>query len=36
MGMKRFSPMLLGIVFSFPVQAADVLNVKLMTPDFAK
>src|SRR3990172_4591415 len=32
MGMKRFSPMLLGIVFSFPVQAADVLNVKLMPP----
>jgi len=36
MGMKRFSPMLLGIVFSFPVQAADVLNVKLMTLDLAR
>ncbi|MCR4331091.1 MAG: heme-binding protein [Sulfuricaulis sp.] len=28
--------MLLGIVFSFPVQAADVLNVKLMTLDLAR
>jgi len=36
MGMKRFSPMLLGIVFSFLVQAADVLNVKLMTLDLAR
>ncbi|MEK7716960.1 MAG: heme-binding protein [Pseudomonadota bacterium] len=34
--MKRFFPMLLGIVLSFPVQAADVLNVKLMTLDLAR
>jgi len=36
MRMKRFFPMLLGIVLSFPVQAADVLNVKLMTLDLAR
>ncbi len=35
MRMKRFFPMLLGIILSFPVQAADVLNVKPMTLDFA-
>ena len=36
MRMLRFFPMLLGIVFSFPAQAADVLNVKLMTLDLAR
>lgn len=36
MRMKRFFPMLLSFILSLPVQAADVLNVKLMTPDFAK
>ncbi len=36
MRMIRLFPMLLGIVFSFPVPAADVLNVKLMTLDLAR
>jgi uncharacterized protein GlcG (DUF336 family) len=36
MRMNRFIPMLLGIVLSFPIQAADVLNVKLMTLDLAR
>ena len=36
MRMKRLFPMLLGIILSFPVQAADVLNVKLMTLDLAR
>ncbi len=36
MRMKRFFPMLLEVIFSFPVQAADVLNVKPMTPDFVE
>jgi uncharacterized protein GlcG (DUF336 family) len=36
MRMQRFFLMLLGIVLSFPVQAADVLNVKLMTLDLAR
>ena len=36
MRMRRFFPMLLGIVLSFPVKAADVLNVKLMTLDLAR
>lgn len=36
MRMKWFFPMLLGIILSFPVQAADVLNVKLMTLDLAR
>ena len=30
MHMKRLFPMLLGFVLSFPVQAADVMNVKLI------
>jgi len=36
MRMKRFFPMLLGFILSFPVQAAEVLNFKPMTPDFAE
>lgn len=36
MRMKRFFPVLLGFILSFPVQAADVLNVKLMTLDLAR
>jgi uncharacterized protein GlcG (DUF336 family) len=36
MRMKRLFPMLLGTVLSLPVQAADVLNVKLMTLDLAR
>ena len=36
MRMNRFIPMLLGIVLSFPIQAADVLNAKLMTLDLAR
>lgn len=36
MRMIRLFPMLLGIVFFFPVQAADVLNVKLMTLDLVR
>jgi uncharacterized protein GlcG (DUF336 family) len=36
MRLKRFFPMLLGIILSFPAQAADVLNAKLMTLDLAR
>ena len=36
MRMKRFSSRLLGIILSFPVQAADVPNVTLMTPDLGE
>jgi uncharacterized protein GlcG (DUF336 family) len=36
MPMKRFFPLLLGFIPSFPIQAADVLNVKLMTLDLAR
>jgi len=36
MHMKRFFPLLLGLVLSFPVQAADVMNVKLMTLELAR
>ena len=36
MRMKPFFPMLLGIVLSLPVQAADVLNVKPMALDFVE
>jgi uncharacterized protein GlcG (DUF336 family) len=36
MRMKRLFPLLLGTVLSLPVQAADVLNVKLMTLDLAR
>ncbi len=36
MRMKRFFPMLLGFILSFPVQAADVLSAKLMTLDLAR
>ena len=36
MRMKRLFPMLLGTVLLLPVQAADVLNVKLMTLDLAR
>jgi len=36
MNMKAFAPMLLGVMLSFPVQAADVLNTKLMSLDLAR
>jgi uncharacterized protein GlcG (DUF336 family) len=36
MPMKCFFPLLSVLVFSFPIQAADVLNVKLMTLDLAR
>lgn len=36
MKMKLFVPMLLGAMLFFPVQAADVLNIKLMTLDLAR
>src|SRR3989344_9528785 len=36
MKMKSFVPMLLGAMLSFPVQAADVLNTKIMTLDLAR
>lgn len=36
MKMKSFVPMLLGAILSFPVQAADVLNTKIMTLDLAR
>jgi len=36
MKMKSFVPMLLGAMLSFPVQAADVLNAKIMTLDLAR
>ncbi|MHB8534154.1 MAG: GlcG/HbpS family heme-binding protein [Sulfuricaulis sp.] len=34
--MKRFAPLLLGIVAASPVHAADVMNVKLMTLELAR
>jgi uncharacterized protein GlcG (DUF336 family) len=34
--MKRLVPWLFGVILSSPVQAADVLNVKLMTLDLAR
>ncbi len=36
MHMKRFFPLLLGFVLSCPVQAADVMHVKLMTLELAR
>ena len=36
MKMKLFVPVLLGVMLSLPVQAADVLNTKLMTLDLAR
>lgn len=33
---KSVVPLLLGVVLSFPVQSADVLNIKLMTLDLAR
>ncbi len=36
MKMKSFAPMLLGAMLAFPVQAADVLNAKIMTLDLAR
>lgn len=36
MKMKLFMPMLVGTLLPFSIQAADVLNVKLMTLDLAR
>ncbi len=36
MKMKSFVPMLLGMMPPFPIQAADVLNIKLMTLDLTR